>query len=72
MHACYRLFASKADISYTVRGPGGTQQSLIRGGGEGGSARRSNPLLLNKPFSTEKVPLSYNFVSLLTAVNSMQ
>ena len=41
-----------------------------RGGG-GGSAKRSNPLLLNIPFSTEIVPLSYNFVSLLTAVNSM-
>ena len=48
----------------------GTQQSFIRGGG-GGSAKRSNPLLLNIPFSTEIVPLSYNFVSLLTAVNSM-
>ena len=36
-----------------------------------GSAERSNPLLLNIPFSTEIVRLSYNFVCLLTAVNSM-
>lgn len=50
----------------------GTQQSFILGGGGGeGSAERSNPLLLNIPFSTEIVPLSYNFVCLLTAVNSM-
>ena len=49
----------------------GTQQSFILGGGGGESAERSNPLLLNIPFSTEIVPLSYNFVSLLTAVNSM-
>lgn len=48
----------------------GTQQSFILGGGEG-CAERSNPLLLNIPFSTEIVPLSYNFVCLLTAVNSM-
>ena len=41
------------------------------GGGGEGSAERSNPLLLNIPFSTEIVPLSYNFVCLLTAVNSM-
>ena len=43
---------------------------LYWGGGEG-CAERSNPLLLNIPFSTEIVPLSYNFVCLLTAVNSM-
>lgn len=50
----------------------GTQQSFILGGGGGeGSAERSNPLLLNIPFSTEIVRLSYNFVCLLTAVNSM-
>ena len=50
----------------------GTQQSFILGGGGGGdSAQRSNPLLLNIPFSTEIVPLSYKFVCLLTAVNSM-
>ena len=69
--ACYRLIASKADISYTVRGREGTQQSFTGGGGGEGSAERSNPLLLNIPFSTEIVPLSYNFVCLLTAVNSM-
>lgn len=70
--ACYRLIASKADISYTVRGPGGysTKFYTVGGGGEG-SAERSNLLLLNIPFSTEIVPLSYNFVCLLTAVNSM-
>ena len=62
--ACYRLIASKADISYTVRGPGGYSTKFY-------TAERSNPLLLNIPFSTEIVPLSYNFVCLLTAVNSM-
>lgn len=69
--ACYRLIASKADISYTVRGPGGYSTKFYTGGGGGESAERSNPLLLNIPFSTEIVPLSYNFVCLLTAVNSM-
>ena len=49
----------------------GTQQSFILGGGGEGCAEWSNPLLLNIPFSTEIVPLSYNFVCLLTAVNSM-
>ena len=44
---------------------------LYWGGGGEGCAERSNPLLLNIPFSTEIVPLSYNFVCLLTAVNSM-
>ena len=43
----------------------------VGGGGGGESAERSNPLLLNIPFSTEIVPLSYKFVCLLTAVNSM-
>lgn len=69
--ACYRLIASKADISYTVRGPGGYSTKFYTGGGGEGSAERSNPLLLNIPSSTEIVPLSYNFVCLLTAVNSM-
>lgn len=69
MHACYRLIASKADISYTVRGPGGYSTKFYTW--VEGSAKRSNPLLLNIPFSTEIAPLSYNFVSLLTAVNSM-
>lgn len=69
MHACYRLIASKADISYTVRGPEGYSTKFYTGGGW--SAEMSNPLLLNIPFSTEIVPLSYNFVSLLTAVDSM-
>ena len=36
--ACYRLIASKADISYTVRGREGTQQSFTGGGG--GRVRR--------------------------------
>ena len=71
--ACYRLIASKADISYTVRGLGGYSTKFYTGGGGGGgdSPERSNPLLLNIPFSTEIVPLSYKFVCLLTAVNSM-
>ena len=69
--ACYRLIAYKADISYTVRGPGGYSTKFYTGGGGEGCAERSNPLLLNIPFSTEIVPLSYNFVCLLTAVNSM-
>ena len=47
----------------------GTQQSFIRE--VGSSARRSNLLLKNIPFSTEKILLSYNFASLLTAVNSV-
>ena len=70
--ACYRLIASKADISYTVRGPGGYSTKFYTGGGGGeGAAEGPTPLLLNIPFSTEIVPLSYNFVCLLTAVNSM-
>ena len=51
-------------------GDGRVLNKVLLGGGEG-SAERSNPLLLNIPFSTEIVPLSYNFVCLLTAVNSM-
>lgn len=51
-------------------GDGRVLNKVLLGGGEG-SAERSNPLLLNIPFSTEIVSLSYNFVCLLTAVNSM-
>ena len=52
-------------------GDGRVLNKVLLGGGGEGSAERSNPLLLNIPFSTEIVPLSYNFVCLLTAVNSM-
>ena len=38
--------------------PGGTQQSVIRGG----SAPRSNHLTVYIPFLAEKVPLSYTFL----------
>ena len=86
MYAYYRLIASvvvqfypwfklnhntsKADVYLIQSGAqDGTQQSFIRE--RGSSARRSDSLLKNIPFSTEKIPLSYNFVSLLTAVNSM-
>ena len=53
------------------QGTGGYSTKFYWGGGGEGSPERSNPLLLNIPFSTEIVPLSYNFVCLLTAVNSM-
>ena len=52
------------------QGTGRVLNKVLYCGGEG-SAERSNLLLLNIPFSTEIVPLSYNFVCLLTAVNSM-
>ena len=58
--------------TYLIKsGDGRVLNKVLLGGGGEGSAERSNPLLLNIPFSTEIVPLSYNFVCLLTAVNSM-
>ena len=41
--ACYRLIASKADISYTVRGPGGYSTKFYTGGGGEGPLRGPTP-----------------------------